>query len=495
MDTQLFEQARQNRDPRFDGRFFIAVKTTGIYCRPICRARIPKARNVQFFLTAARAAEAGFRPCLRCRPETAPGTPAWGGTSTTVKRALSLISEGALDEAGIESLSDRLGVTARHLGRLFSQHLGISPKAVEQTRRLHSAKKLLDETYLSMVDVAMSTGYGSVRRFNDHFKQVYGRSPTQIRMMNKKVRIGQLPALSTSGFQLKLAYRPPFDYLGMLNFLKVRAIPGVEQITDEKYVRTIVVGSSLESQQVGRLTVTHDPEKLCLKVTIELDRANQLMIVLEKVKRLFDLMADPIDIIQCLQADKQMLVMVAQNPGQRVPGCWEPFEIAVRAIVGQQISVKSATTLMGKIANTYGQQTDLGRVFPNANDLSQIDVTQLSMPVKRAQAIKDMSQAVVDGSVDFTFGSDPANLMHQLENIKGIGLWTAQYIAMRALGDPDAFLEGDLVLVKVAKRRLGIKCNRELIERSKQWQPFRAYASMHLWRQAAQLNDVSKNKG
>jgi AraC family transcriptional regulator of adaptative response / DNA-3-methyladenine glycosylase II len=495
MDTQLFEQARQNRDPRFDGRFFIGVKTTGIYCRPICRARIPKARNIQFFLTAASAAVAGFRPCLKCCPETAPGTPAWGGTSTTVKRALSLISEGALDEAGVESLGDRLGVTARHLSRLFSQHLGTSPKAVEQTRRLHSAKKLLDETCLSMVDVAMSTGYGSVRRFNDHFKQVYGRSPTQIRMMNKKVRIGQSSVLSALGFQLKLAYRPPFDYLGMLNFLKVRAIPGVEQVTDEKYVRTIVVGSSLELRQVGRLTVTHDPEKRCLLVNIELDRANQLIMVLEKVKRLFDLMADPIVIIKCLQADKQMSAMVAQNPGQRVPGCWEPFEIAVRAIVGQQISVKGATTLMGKIANIYGQQTDMGRVFPDANDLSQIDVTQLSMPVKRAQAIKDMSQAVVDGNVDLKVNSDPANLIHQLQNIKGIGPWTAQYIAMRALGDPDAFLQGDLVLAKVAKRCLGIECDKELVERSKQWQHYRAYACMHLWRQALQLNNASKNKG
>jgi AraC family transcriptional regulator of adaptative response / DNA-3-methyladenine glycosylase II len=498
MDTELFEQARQNCDPRFDGRFFIAVKTTGIYCRPICRVRIPKARNVQFFLTAAEAAEAGFRPCLRCRPETAPGTPAWKGTSTTVKRALSLIAEGALEEAGVEALSDRLGVTSRHLSRLFFQHLGTSPKAVEQNRRLHSAKKLLDETCLSMVDVAMSTGYGSVRRFNDHFKQVYGRSPTQIRMMNKEARIGHSPGLSTSGFQLKLAYRPPFDYQGMLNFLKVRAIPGVEQvtvgqITGEKYVRTIVVGNSLESRQVGRLTVTHDPEKLCLQVSIELDRANQLLMVLEKVKRLFDLMADPIDIIQCLQEDKKMSVMVAQNPGQRVPGCWEPFEIAVRAIVGQQISVKGATTLMGKIAISCGQQTDMGLVFPDASALSQIDVTQLSMPVKRAQAIKDMSQAVVDGSVDFTVGSDLANLMHQLQNIKGIGLWTAQYIAMRALGDPDAFLEGDLVLGKVAKRCLGIECDKGLIERSKQWQPYRAYACMHLWRQAAQLKDASKN--
>ena len=489
MDTQLFEQARQNRDPRFDGRFFIAVKTTGIYCRPICRVRIPKAKNVQFFLTAAGAAEAGFRPCLRCRPETAPGTPAWKGTSTTVKRALSLISEGALDEAGVESLGDRLGVTGRHLSRLFSQHLGASPKAVGQTRRLHCAKKLLDETRLSMVDVAMSTGYGSVRRFNDHFKQVYGRSPTQIRMMSKAAGKRQSPAistlaLSTSGFQLKLAYRPPFDYQGTLHFLKARAIPGVEQVTDEKYVRTIVVGHTLESRQVGRLTVTHDSDKLCLQVYIELDSANHLMIVLEKVKRIFDLMADPIDIIQCLQSDKQMAAMVAQNPGQRVPGCWEPFEIAVRAIVGQQISVKGATTLMGKIANAYGQQTDMGLVFPDANALSEVDVTNLSMPVKRAQTIKNMSQAVVDGSLDFAIGSDPVNLIQQLKNIKGIGPWTAQYIAMRALGDPDAFLQGDLVLLKVAKHWLEIECDKDLIERSKQWQPWRAYACMHLWRQA-----------
>jgi AraC family transcriptional regulator of adaptative response / DNA-3-methyladenine glycosylase II len=487
MDTQLFEQARQNRDPRFDGRFFIAVKTTGIYCRPICRVRIPKAINVQFFLTAAAAAEAGFRPCLRCRPETAPGTPAWKGTSTTVKRALSLISAGALDEAGVESLSDRLGVTSRHLSRLFSQYLGASPKAVGQTRRLHSAKKLLDETSLSMVDVAMSTGYGSVRRFNDHFKQVYGRSPTQIRNMNKVAAKSQSLALTASSFELKLTYRPPFDYQGMLNFLKVRAIPGVERVTDEKYVRTIVVGSTVESRQVGRLTVTHDPEKLCLQVYIELDGASQLMIVLEKVKRLFDLTADPIDIIQCLQADKQMVTMVAQNPGQRVPGCWEPFEIAVRAIVGQQISVKGATTLMGKIASTYGQQTELGLVFPDANALSQIDVIGLSMPVKRAQTIKDMSQAVIDGSIDFTVGGDPANLIHQLTNIKGIGPWTSHYIAMRALGDPDAFLQGDLVLLKVAEKCFGIGCGKDLIERSKQWQPWRAYACMHLWRQAAQL--------
>lgn len=484
MDTQLFEQARQNRDPRFDGRFFIAVKTTGIYCRPICRVRIPKAKNVQFYLTAAGAAEAGYRPCLRCRPETAPGTPAWKGTSTTVKRALRLISEGALDEAGVESLGDRLGVTGRHLSRLFSQYLGVSPKAVGQTRRLHSAKKLLDETQLSMVDVAMSTGYGSVRRFNDHFKQTYGRSPTQIRMMNKSTALSTLSLLKP-GFQLKLAYRPPFDYQGMLNFLKVRAIPGVEQVEDEKYVRSIVVGKPFESRQVGRLTVSNDPDKLCLQVHIELDSANHLMMALEKVKRLFDLMADPIDIIQCLQADKQMAAMVAQNPGQRVPGCWEPFEIAVRAIVGQQISVKGATTLMGRIASTYGQQTDMGLVFPDANALSQIDVSTLSMPMKRAQTIKDMSQAVVDGSIDFNVGSDSANLIHQLKSIKGIGPWTAQYIAMRALANPDAFLQGDLVLLKVAKHCLGIECDKDLIERSKQWQPWRAYACLHLWRQAA----------
>ena len=474
MDTERFEQARQARDPRFDGRFFIGVKTTGIYCRPICRVKIPMARNVTFFETAAAAAEAGFRPCLRCRPETSPGTPAWMGTSTTVNRALRLISEGALDGSSVELLSDRLGVTSRHLSRLFSQHLGASPKAVAQTRRLHFAKKLIDETSLSMIEIALSSGYSSVRRFNDHFKAVYERSPTSVRNKSQTTAV--------SGFRLKLAYRPPFDFAGILNFLKVRAIPGVEFVTDETYARTIVVGG-----EVGRLTVADDTLNLCLCVQIDLEEAHELFTILERVKRLFDLTADPIEILHNFSNDPQLGSIVNENPGQRVPGSWDPFEIAVRAIVGQQVSVKGATTVMGRIAKTFGNETDMGLCFPTPAQLAELDPATLSMPRKRAQAIKDLSHAVLIGQIDFDNVYQPSDLVSQLVEIKGIGQWTAQYIAMRAINDPDAFLHNDLVLLKVAKHKLNIESDRALLERSQDWRPWRAYAGMHLWRQAAKL--------
>ncbi len=474
MDVQLFEQARQARDPRFDGRFFIGVRTTGVYCRPVCPVKIPMAKNVTFFESAAAASEAGFRPCLRCRPETSPGTPAWMGTSTTVCRALRLISEGALDEDSVEALGDRLGVGTRHLSRLFSQHLGASPKAVAQTRRLHFAKKLLDETDLSVTDIALSSGYRSVRRFNDHFKNVYDRTPSSVR---KKA-----PARQTSGFQLKLTYRPPFDFTGVLAFLGVRAVPGVEVVTGEQYSRTICVGD-----EVGYLNITDNAEGRCLNVHIELGEATYLFVVLEKVKRLFDLTADPIEISQSFNDDPTMAKIAAQNPGQRVPGSWDPFEIAVRAIVGQQISVKGATTVMGRIAKMYGTESGMGLCFPTPEALSLLDITTLSMPVKRAQAIKDMSRAVAKGELDLGASHEPEVLVTQLVGIKGRGPWTAQYIAMRAVNDPDAFLHGDLVLLKVAKAVFNIDNDKDLLDRSNIWRPWRAYAGMHLWRQATSI--------
>ncbi len=483
MDIALFEQARQARDPRFDGRFFIGVKTTGVYCRPVCPVKMPMTRNVTFFQTAAAASEAGFRPCLRCRPETSPGTPAWMGTSTTVSRALRLISEGALDDAGVESLSDRLGVGSRHLSRLFAQHLGASPKAVAQTRRLHFAKKLLDETDLPITDIALSSGYRSVRRFNDHFKGVYDRSPSTVRGSRRNSGMSSQKArVEASGFRLKLAYRPPFDYAGILGFLKVRAIPGVEAVSETQYSRTIRIGD-----EIGRLNIENSPESRCLNVHIEIGEAAQLFAVLEKVKRLFDLTADPIEISQRFNDDKIMAKLAKQNPGQRVPGSWDPFEIAVRAIVGQQVSVKGATTVMGRIATRYGDETSKGLCFPSADVLSELDPLTLSMPVKRAQAIKDMSTAVAGGDIDLGANASPEILMSQLVAIKGIGPWTAQYIAMRALNDPDAFLHGDLVLLKVSSAIFNIDKSKDLLKRSNDWRPWRAYAGMHLWRQAAFL--------
>jgi AraC family transcriptional regulator of adaptative response / DNA-3-methyladenine glycosylase II len=481
MNPKQFEQARQARDPRFDGRFFIGVKTTGIYCRPVCKVKMPLAKNITIYLSAAAAAEAGFRPCLRCRPEAAPGTPAWMGTSTTVKRALRLISEGVLDGHSVEDLSDRLGVTSRHLCRLFDQHIGASPKAVAQTRRLHTAKKLLDETDLRITDVAMSSGYKSIRRFNDHLKQVYKRTPSELRKISGSINSKE-KLQDEMGFQLKLAYRPPFDFEGILNFLRIRAIPDVERVSDNEYSRTISIGS-----EHGRLSIKNIEAENCIAIHLSLSEANLVVPSLERIKSLFDLSADPYEIMQGLNTDKQFSPIVRQNPGQRVPGCWEPFEIAVRAIVGQQVSVKGATTVMGRIANNYGQMTPWGLRFPRAEELSHLDVNSMSMPIKRAQAIKDMCLAIIEGNLSFDLAGETQTLVSQLVDIKGIGPWTAQYIAMRALGDPNAFLHSDLVLLKVAKKLFGIESDKALLEKSLDWQPWRAYAGMHLWRQAVHL--------
>lgn len=477
---EQFEQARQARDPRFDGRFFIGVRTTGIYCRPICPVKLPKPDSCTFFLTAAAASEAGYRPCLRCRPEASPGTPAWAGTSTTVNRALRLIHDGALDEGSVQQLSDRLGVTTRHLSRLFAEHIGATPQSVAQTRRLHFAKRLLDETNLNMTEISHAAGYKSVRRFNDHIKRVYNRTPSEVR----KHRVVNT---TSGGFSLQLGFRQPFDFASLLDFLSVRAIPGVESVIENSegrfYQRTIMLGD-----QPGRLQVSEVEGKAALQLKVETSGAGQLLAVSNRVRRLFDLDADPAEVNRILTGHKHLRDLVQQNPGQRVPGCWEPFEIAVRAIVGQQVSVKGATTVMGRIAALYGESSEYGLCFPGPEVLMELDTSTLSMPVKRAQAIKDLSRAVAAGEVRFDSDVAAADLCERLLTIKGIGPWTAQYIAMRALSDPDAFLEGDLVLEKVAAQLFNTGSRAGLMALAENWRPWRAYAGMHMWRAAATLN-------
>jgi len=474
-----WEQARQAKDARFDGKFFIAVKTTGIYCRPVCPVKPPKSRNVVFFDTAAAAAEAGFRPCLRCRPESSPGTPAWAGTSATVKRGLRLISDGALDQGSVEDLSDRLGLTPRHLSRLFLQHLGASPKAVAQTRRLHFAKKLLDETDLPMTEIALSAGYGSVRRFNDHVINVYGRTPSVLR--------NRAPSREVSSFQLKLPYRPPYDFESVLAFMALRAIPGIEVISPGRYERSIQVGgraggqvSGQAAEETGRLIVTHEPQQRALLCDIRLGSSKLLMGVVEKVRRMFDLNADPLEIGACLSRDADLAPLVAANPGLRIPGAWDPFELLVRAIVGQQISVKGATNVMGKILHEFGEIADGVLLFPGPESLARLTPERLPMPRSRAVAIRDTARAVAAGDVDLAT-QDSAVLVTQLTRIKGIGEWTAQYVAMRAINDPDAFLHTDLVLRRVANSRFSLATDKALLARAETWRPWRAYAGMYLW--------------
>jgi AraC family transcriptional regulator of adaptative response / DNA-3-methyladenine glycosylase II len=362
-------------------------------------------------------------------------------------------------------------VTSRHLNRLFQKHLGASPITIAQTRRLQFAKKLVDETNLDMTSIAYSSGYGSVRRFNDHFRKVYDRSPGSLR---KKKNPGQ-----DGAFTIRLSYREPFDFAGILSFLSLRAIPGVESVNSGHYKRTIKVDG-----EVGQISVSNDENKRSLCCRIDLGSSRPLILIVERIRRLFDLNALPQD-IQChLERDRSLAKLMKDNPGQRLPGAWDGFEIAVRAIVGQQISVKGATTVMGRIAEKYGDLTEYGTVFPGPESLSKIDPGDLPMPGNRARAIKMMAQAILDGKLNLGNEADTTTLVEQLVAIKGIGPWTAQYVAMRALNDPDAFLLGDLVLLKVAKEKMGIDSEKELLQRAEAWRPWRAYAGMHLWRNA-----------
>ncbi|MBT6892721.1 MAG: DNA-3-methyladenine glycosylase 2 family protein [Gammaproteobacteria bacterium] len=475
------EQARKARDPRFDGRFFIGVRTTGIYCRPVCPVKMPRKENVAFFSSAAGASEAGYRPCLRCRPESAPGMPAWCGPSATVTRALRLINDGALDQGSVAILSDGLGVTTRHLAELFAKHLGASPKTVARTRRLHFAKKLIDETSLTMAEIALSSGYGSVRSFNDHFAQTYSRPPSSLR----KTR-----SASDGSVELKMLFRQPYDFQSLLEFYRIRAIPYVENVgVENARVGHAIEGNACKSYErsfvldgkSGHLSVSQSGNQLVCAV--QGGSSGSLMRIMGKVRLMFDVDAVPEEINSVLCEDRIMRRLVKRRPGLRLPGAFDEFEIAVRAIVGQQVSVKGATTVMGRIAMQYGIETEFGRVFPTPEMLAELDPASLPMPSKRARAIKLLAVAVANGELGFNM--DEQAFYAQLIAIPGIGPWTAQYICLRALSNPDSFLHGDLVIRKVAEKILGVSSEKKLINRAEAWRPWRGYAGMHLWRASA----------
>jgi AraC family transcriptional regulator of adaptative response / DNA-3-methyladenine glycosylase II len=481
LQSEIYERARLSRDARFDGQFYIGVKTTGIYCRPICPANSPKSSNVQFFPSAASAGEAGFRPCLRCRPECAPGTPAWSGTSTTVRRGLRLISGGALDDGSVESLAERLGVTSRHLRRLFGTHLGASPLAVAHTQRLHFAKRLIDETSLSMNHIAAAAGYGSVRRFNDAFRKTYGRSPRDLRKAGNDVELaGERAATLT----VRLPYRQPFDWQQLLAFFRFRATPGVESVSRDSYLRTLRIG---EDHCIVEVRPDRRPGYLSL--TLRSVNTNTLFETVQTAREVFDLDAPVPEIAATLGGDPGLQRMLRKNPGVRVPGAWDGFELTVRAILGQQISVKAATTIAGRIAARYGDtlktlvEKDAGtlnRVFPTADRLSRARFNDIGIVQSRAATLRRVSTAVVNGDISFDAAQDPGEFCSSLQAIKGIGEWTAQYIAMRALKNPDAFPHSDLGLISAIDypQRLTPK---ELLTRAENWRPWRAYAAMLLW--------------
>jgi AraC family transcriptional regulator of adaptative response / DNA-3-methyladenine glycosylase II len=474
LDPEALNRARISRDPRFDGKFFIAVTSTGIYCRPICPSRYAKRANVRFFGTPAAAEAAGFRPCLRCRPEAAPGTPAWLGTAAVVRRALRLIDAGALDEDSVAALAARLGIGPRHLLRLFARHVGASPLAVAQTRRLHFAVCLLEQTSLPITQIAMAAGFGSCRRFNDAFRSTYRRAPRELR---KATRHGAA-AGSAEEVVLRLAYRPPYDWAHVRDFL-----PGVERVDARGFARTVACDSGHALICVSAL-----PDADALELRVAGAPPAALLQLACVARRVFDLAADPARIGAELARDALVGPLSRRRPGLRIPGSWDPFECAVRAVLGQQVSVAAGRTFAARLVERAGTAIRAGtdgltHLFPTPAALAVASLEGLGLTRTRTATLHALARAVMERRIDFS--APPEEVTAALAALPGIGPWTAHYVALRALAEPDALPTGDLVLRRMAAADGGMLSARALQERARHWRPWRGYAVMHLWCAAA----------
>ena len=485
LDPSVCYRALRTRDARFDGRLFVGVTSTGVYCRPICPARPPRMANCRFFTSAAGAQEAGFRPCLRCRPEIAPELATWRGTSNTVHRGLALIAAGALDgDGGVDALAARLGIGERQLRRLFEQHLGVSPIAVAQTRRVLFAKQLIHDSRLPMAEIAAAAGFGSVRRFNETFQQLFRRPPSALR----RKAVVALPegSVAATGVTVRLRYRPPYDWPAMLGFLRARAIEGVERVDGGRYLRSVA-----EAGAVGSVEIAHVPERDSLAVTIRFPCVRALPAIIARVRRVFDLGADITAITAHLTRDRMLAPLIARRPGLRVPGGWDGFELAVRAVLGQQITVEAARRLAGQLVALCGAVAAgvdgaggaaIARVFPDPARLVAADLSALGMPGARRSALIALAEAALAEPRLFEPLATVEDTVARLRAIRGVGDWTAHYIALRAAREPDAFPASDIGLLRGAAGRGGLRPTpAELAARSERWRPWRAYAAQHLW--------------
>jgi AraC family transcriptional regulator of adaptative response / DNA-3-methyladenine glycosylase II len=465
-------RALQARDARFDGSFFVCVESTGIYCRPVCPARTPRRDRCRFVRTAAAAAAAGFRPCLRCRPETAPGSPAWLGSQSTVGRAIALL-QGADDSAeSVDAIAQRLGISVRQLHRLFTSHLGATPIAVAQTARLAIARQLLLRSTCSMTDVALAAGFRSVRRFNSALKAAFGSTPMEMRRAHGGTA-------SAEGLRLALAYRPPYAWSDMLEYFRIRAVDGLEQV-DDGYTRTVRIGSA-----VGTLRVSHEARQHRLVAEFQLDRPAHLVQAAARVRDLFDLDAHPQRIAEHLALDARLRALVERDPGIRIPGCWDVFETVVRAIVGQQVSVQAATTVLGRLVQAYGEPLPASmtatrdwRLFPQPRDLCDADLRKLGLNRARAETIQRIARLFDEDPAFIHTGMSDEEADARLRGVRGIGPWTANYVRLRALRNPDAFPDADLGALKAT----GATSARELAAMATAWRPWRGYALLYLWK-------------
>lgn len=477
-EDDVYYRALVAKDFRFDGVFFVGVKTTGVYCRPVCPARTPGRERCRFFASAARAEQAGFRPCLRCRPELAPGHAPVDSVRTVAWAAAARIEAGVLGAGdSLEDLAASLGLSSRQLRRSVQKELGVSPVELAQTSRLLLAKRLIAETQLPMVQIAFAAGFKSVRRFNALFRSHYRLTPSTLRRSPAE-------ALGTDCLRLSLAYRPPLDWEAMLRFLAARAIPSVEYVDDDAYYRTVGIG-----EHCGWLRVSPAADSHRLVVDLATSLAPALPSILVRLRNLFDLDARPDVIAGHLALDPLLASWIKHRPGLRVPGAFDSFELGMRAILGQQVSVRGASTLAGRIAQRFGAAIEtplagLNRITPTSDLLSATrspNLTDLGLPNARCEALQNFARVVAGREIDLGPGVNPSAIVAQLMELPGIGPWTAQYIAMRALRWPDAFPSGDLGLAKA----LRLKSAKALETTSERWRPWRSYAAMHLWESLA----------
>ena len=469
------------KDSRFDGRFFVGVSSTGVYCRPVCRAKMPKAENCTFYPTAAEAERAGYRPCLLCRPELSPGASAADATVTLARRTAKFLEENCANGQTLEQVAVRFGCTARHLRRAFAAEYHVSPVQYLQTCRLLLAKNLLTDTDLPVLAVAMAAGFGSLRRFNDLFRKQYRLSPTALRRETAE------GGKSGSGITVALGYRPPYPWRQMLGFLAARAITGVELVQNDEYARTVRLPDGERGDRFGWIRVRNEARKNVLSVTVSSSLLPVLPQVLFRVRHLFDLHCDPHAVYEVLAAMNDIRPGLCVL-GTRLPGCFDPFEMSVRAVLGQQITVKAASTLAARVAGSYGTPLPTGveeltHVFPAPAAIVALrgpigdHLGPLGVIGTRAKTILALAEAFVQETVDFGLSAQPEVEMEKLRNLPGIGQWTAQYIAMRAMGWPDAFLATDIGV----KRALAASQPKELLAMADAWRPWRSYATVNLW--------------
>lgn len=469
LDWRVCSRARLARDARFDGKFYIGVHSTRIYCRPICHARASREENVCYFSTAAAAAAAGFRPCLRCRPECSPGTPAWAGTKTTVARALRLLNESSLQEGGVEALAGHLGVGSRHLRRLFLRHLGATPRDIAQTRRLHFAKKLIDETRLPMTQIALASGFGTVRRFNAAIRSIYNRTPTQIRALAR-----HKPLDAKNQYEFTLVFRRPYSWRYVLGFLAAHALPGVEAVDGGRYRRTISVNGN-----AGFIEVCPDEARDALRVRVQIDEPGFLFAIIERVRAMFDLDADWPIVENTLKVDPLLASLIAADPGRRVAGCFDNFELTVRAILRQRTRPAKVSALLRHLVATFGRPytpaEHLTHLFPAPESLCEADLENTGICKAPADSIRAVARAARAGQILFDRIGDGSSFLQALAECPGIGAEAIEYVAMRALHDTDAFP----IPLRKLRRSLNVT-DTEVHERSLGWRPWRAYAAAYL---------------